>query len=321
VRIIDGQQHEPSVWLNWNDTGDEAVRDQLLVELELAAMNAVGISGVVLHPSHRRWAEMAATTMPDRFAIVANYPQATIEKAGDIAAVVAAERKNPTVVGLRIVLNSRSPRWQTPTQDAIPLEAKASHDLTQGIAFFEAGGYDMFLSACEREGMPVFVFAPTRVDVIGRMAERHPTLTMVVDHLGLSQPPVADPDDPPFTHIKDLVRLAQYPRVSVKLCGVPALSSEEYPYRDVWKELMKVLDAFGVERVMWASDISRITGRAGFDSRNPYGESDYPGKHNLSEALRYVLDSSELTPLQKEWILGRTASTLLNWNAGRGTND
>lgn len=315
MRIIDAQHHEPSIWQDWTDL-DESKHGRLFMEIELAAMNAIGVSGVVLHPSSRKWAEEAATLMPGRFAVVANYPRAVLEAASDdIATTIANEKRNPAVLGVRLVLNSGSPRWETPKTKAVPITQSVSHDLREGVAYFESGGYDKFLSACEQEELPVFMFAPTRLDLVKAVAERYPKLTLIVDHLGFSQPPVADRDDPPFRFMSDLLALAEFPGVALKLCGVPALSGKPYPYPDVWTHLSRLVGEFGAERMMWASDISRVMGRTGLSTRNPYGETDYPGKHNYAESLRYILDSDQLSRSQKESILGGTVRTLLGWGA------
>ena len=50
------------------------------------------------------------------------------------------------------------------------------------------------------------------------------------------------------------------------------LSKEPYPFADVWVPIRSVLDAFGAERVMWASDISRFAGRIGWRTRYPRPE-------------------------------------------------
>jgi L-fuconolactonase len=312
MTIVDGQLHEPPVWLGWSALDDDH-RDRLLAELALAAMTAVGVDRAVLVPGRRPWAERAARAMPDRFALVPVCSQKRVAE-GDTAALVAEERANPAVKALRIVITAGSPRWQTATKTAVPPGTPAHHDMTAGVRFAEEGGYDEFLAACVREDMPLFVFSPTRADVVERMAERHPDLRLIVDHLGISQPPVADADDPPFRHLADVVKLARFPNVAVKVCGAPALSAEPYPYPDLWAELSPLVAAFGAERLMWASDFSRILGRTGFHRRNPHAEAGYQGKHTYAESLGYLRDAPQLTPEEKDLILGGTAQRLLGWS-------
>jgi predicted TIM-barrel fold metal-dependent hydrolase len=83
---------------------------------------------------------------------------------------------------------------------------------------------------------------------IDRVAVERPDATQVLDHLGL--PPDA-------ANLADLARmrdLARIPRLHVKLSGMYALSRSGYPFRDTWPWAEGVLDAFGPDRTIWASD-------------------------------------------------------------------
>lgn len=322
MRIVDVQNHEPSVWLDWEAT-DEVTQRKLLKELELANMNAVGVSSVVLNPTSLKWAYEAASEMPDKFAICRTVnPKTTHTRGLTMDEFITGLRRDPRVVGIRIVLSKGSGRWihgayppGLPDWSAKITPEPHAHDLTEGIALLDSGGYDEVLTGCERENLPVFLFAPTRADKAGEIAQRWPNLTLILDHLCASQAPVADRDEPPFRSLPELLTLAVYPNVVLKLSGVPALSDEPFPYNDMWDSVLQLVDAFGVERLMWASDISRFNGRLGLHARNPYGESAYGGKHNLGESLRYILDSERLTETQKEWILERSAQKWLGWPA------
>jgi hypothetical protein len=147
------------------------------------------------------------------------------------------------------------------------------------------------------------------------VAGRYPDLTLVVDHFGMLQPPATERDSPPFRTLPELLALARHPNVAVKFCGAPALSQQAYPYADVWPELEQVLEAFGPDRLLWASDISRFWGRIGFDTRIPNGEEEYDGKHTYGEALHYLRDTDRLSRSDKEWLLGGTVQKLLGWPA------
>ena len=84
--------------------------------------------------------------------------------------------------------------------------------------------------------------------LIRSAATRRPTVSQVLDHLGL-------PDDPTDRRALDRVRnLAEVPDLTVKLSGMYAYSRAAYPYADTWGWAEGVLEAFGSGRVMWASD-------------------------------------------------------------------
>jgi predicted TIM-barrel fold metal-dependent hydrolase len=73
---------------------------------------------------------------------------------------------------------------------------------------------------------------------------------MLVDHCG--RPDVrAGLDQPGF---RALLRWAGTGRVHVKLSGHHKFSREPFPYRDAWPYLHALIDAYGPEGCVWASD-------------------------------------------------------------------
>jgi L-fuconolactonase len=296
--IVDAQLHEPAVSLEW-EGADDATKWLALTELQLGYMRAVGVDKAVLFPIDSRWAHEAHARFPERFGIVPMImPGATaalgmIDAASpDVDALVADRAADPAIVGMRVLPSAR---------------ASAGGHTTIPLAVFECG-----IAACEREGLPLFVYCLDHA-VIAQIAERHAGLTVIVDHLGLAQPPTAVREDPPFRALPGLLDLARLPNVAVKVSGVPGLSREPYPFTDVWPHLHRVVDAFGPDRLMWGSDISRVYGRGGFVWRVPGGEGDYEGRHTYAEALLYVRETDELSPDVKTKILGETALSLLRW--------
>jgi L-fuconolactonase len=181
----------------------------------------------------------------------------------------------------------------------------------------EAGIWDPLLAACEKHRVPVFLFITGWLPQATRIAERFPDLTLIIDHLGLRQPPLDTPEQPPFKSLPDLLGLARFPNVFVKLCGLPALSAQPYPYADVAPQLRAICDAFGAERLMWASDTSRFFGRIGIGRfQNPVTLGDYPGKHRYADSFHFIRDSDVLTATEKEAILGGTVRRVLGWAPG-----
>jgi len=64
--------------------------------------------------------------------------------------------------------------------------------------------------------------------------------------------------------------------------------------------LRRVLDAFGPERVMWASDYTVSRLETGF---------------SWAHTLYYLLGSDQLTLSEKEWLLGKSVRRVLRWPA------
>jgi predicted TIM-barrel fold metal-dependent hydrolase len=297
VTIVDAQLHEPAVSLEW-DGVDEAVRRLALTELQVGYMRAVGVDRAVINPIDLGWAESAAALFPGRFGIVplivtGGAIGAIDPTAADVEALIAAQAAKPAIVGMRILPT-------TPTGDG-------GHSTTPLATF------DRAVAACEREGLPLFVYT-LDYGVTAAIAERHPELTVIVDHLGMAQPPISVPEEPRFASLPDLLALARFPNVAVKVSAVPTLSRERYPFADLWPHLQQIVETYGADRLMWGSDISRVYGRCGFLWRIPAGEGDYEGKHTYAEALLYLRETDRLTAEDKELILGGTALALLRWD-------
>jgi predicted TIM-barrel fold metal-dependent hydrolase len=93
---------------------------------------------------------------------------------------------------------------------------------------------------------------------LGRIAERHPGLKLHIDHCGRGGGASAGTDDAVFADLGDMLALARYPNVAVKLSGAPSYSSQPYPYRNIHGYLQQIFDAFGPQRCFWGTDITRM---------------------------------------------------------------
>src|SRR5215472_8441552 len=51
--------------------------------------------------------------------------------------------------------------------------------------------------------------------------------------------------------------LAAYPNVRVKISGACTLAREAFPYDDIWDPVLRIIDAFGIDRCMWGTDWTR----------------------------------------------------------------
>lgn len=91
--------------------------------------------------------------------------------------------------------------------------------------------------------------APVHFEQIGSAAAAHPSVPVVIDHLGRF-----DLSDDHEESVAKLCRLACLPNVHVKASAIHALGRGIWPYRDVWPHLLEIIDSFGTERVMWGSE-------------------------------------------------------------------
>jgi predicted TIM-barrel fold metal-dependent hydrolase len=101
---------------------------------------------------------------------------------------------------------------------------------------------------CQELDVPMTLLAPvTRMADAGRLIEKFPELTVVIDHMADS--PLRDP-----AALESLLALRRFPRVHVKISHAWSLSSEPYPYADAHAQIRRVYDAFGPQRLMAGSD-------------------------------------------------------------------
>jgi predicted TIM-barrel fold metal-dependent hydrolase len=80
---------------------------------------------------------------------------------------------------------------------------------------------------------------------------------IVVDHLGLLQPMHPPVPADVWAELPKLLALAQYPNVRVKVSGACTMSHQPFPYDDIWDNVLRVIDSFGLERCMWGTDWTR----------------------------------------------------------------
>jgi L-fuconolactonase len=208
----------------------------------LAAMDAAGVHGAVLvATSHYGWDNGysldAAKQAPSRFRVVGRVDP----HAADLDSQVAAWAAEPLAVGLRLLVLTDTHREQ-----------------------LLGGHFDAFLDACRRHDVSVSVYPAGHLDALGSVIRRFDGVRWVIDHLGLSQPPVLTPDPDRFERLPQLAALAEVANVSVKLSGMPTLSTEAYPYADLMAPLGLLIEAFGVERLLWGTDWTRTKSLLGY---------------------------------------------------------
>jgi L-fuconolactonase len=291
-RMIDAQLHEPSIWLDWSDVSPELKR-RLLTEVALAHLETSGLERALLFATDLDWGREAAAAHPDKFALVVRGN--VIAEDDDIEEQIAQAAADPTIVAWRLVIGYRG------------------SDPEAEINRLNGGVYDRTFAACEKHGMPLFFFMSQRLPRAAEIVQRYPGLTFIIDHLGIPQPPLDPRDSPPFKSLDELTALAAFPNVGVKVCGAVALSEEPYPHADVWPALRALVDAFGADRLLWASDISRFAGKIGFHGQMSGVAESYDGEHSLFDSLRFILDAEVLTQEEKEGILGGGVRNMVGW--------
>jgi len=204
-----------------------------LEELRLE-MRAAGVDGAVLappawDPNGNEPSMDVARAFPGRFAVTGDFDW----RAGSDPKRIEHWRRSG-MHGLRLIFN-------TPEKQA----------------YLTSGAVEWIWQTAERADVPIMLLIPGALAHVAEIARRHPELRLCVDHLGI---PRGAKDADAFEHWPELLALARHPNISVKAGGIPSYSSiDTYPYPSLQGRLRQVYDAFGPERMFWASDLTRMT--------------------------------------------------------------
>jgi predicted TIM-barrel fold metal-dependent hydrolase len=207
------------------------------VDDALAEMASAGVDCAVLHPPStlgeavNALAVEAVRLHPDKFCILGNFDLESPDREN----IVAHWRERPGMLGFRFTFNQ-------PHQKA----------------WWTDGSLDWFWVASEKAGLPIGLLAGGNMAALAKIAERHPRLKLHIDHLGRGGGGSGGTDDAAFADLPEMLSLARYPNVAVKMSGAPSYSSQPYPYKNIHGYLRQIYEAFGPERSFWGTDITRM---------------------------------------------------------------
>ncbi|HWT83463.1 MAG TPA: amidohydrolase family protein [Candidatus Methylomirabilis sp.] len=138
---------------------------------------------------------------------------------------------------------------------------------------------------------------PDWLPQLGRLSEAFPSTTVAIDHFarigvdGFGKvPPVPGTIKP--EDVANLVKLARYPGVHVKISAYYALGKRTPPYDDMIPFIKELLKAYGAERLMWGSDC-------------PYQIASGQTYRASIALVRDRLDG--VSEEEREWLLHKTA--------------
>ena len=236
----------------------------------LAAMKDAGVDRAVIVPpswegERNDLALEAARLHLDRFAVMGRL---ALEKS-ESRALVDSWKRQPGMLGMRFTFNTAE-QWPW---------------LTDGTA-------DWLWPAVERAGIPLMMSVSGRLPAVDSIAERHPGLKLVIDHLGIRS---GAKGEEAFAGLPQLCTLARRPNVAVKASALPCYSIEPYPFRDVHAHIRRVYDAFGPRRTFWGTDWTRL-----------------PCPWRQAVTL-FTEELPWLSTSDKEWIMGRALCEWLGW--------
>jgi predicted TIM-barrel fold metal-dependent hydrolase len=122
---------------------------------------------------------------------------------------------------------------------------------------------------------------------VAAMCKKFPHTPVVIDHFARIGVDGTIRD----AEVAALCDLAKHKMVSVKLSAYYALGKKQPPHDELLPMIRRVIDAYGVERCMWASDA-------------PY-QVEAPNTYAASIAL--IRDKLDASAGDKEWLLRKTA--------------
>jgi predicted TIM-barrel fold metal-dependent hydrolase len=274
--IVDSQIHlwkaESPDW-PWVPGAVPQLPEPFTIEKALPLMDQAGVDRAVIVPpgswvgDRNDYALEAVKRYPDRFAVMGRIALQNPQS----ATLLPKWKEQPGMLGVRVTFQRDAAAW-----------------LADGTA-------DWFWPAAEKAGLPVMFLAFGLLPKFAPIAERHPQLTLIIDHMGLTAAMAKDNSIP--AAVDQAVALAKYANVSIKLSASPALSLESYPFRDVTVHLRRVFDAYGPQRCYWGTDMTNSFAKATYRQRVTH----------FTEELSFLSEDD------KDWVMGRAILTRLKW--------
>lgn len=270
--IIDAHLH---VWelsserYPWNPLATVAPTYAWPVEREVEVMDRYGIDGgVLVQPSMYRWDNRylleCARRYPGRFHLVGLVNPDADTVLEDMEALAAEG-----VQGLRLgpMLRPEMAWFNTPKTDRI---------------WRKASDLSLILT---------LLVSPEQVADSRDAIRRFPGARIIVDHL--ARPDKASRPEA----MQDLLSLAEFPQVYIKVSALRYMSREPYPHQDILAIVRQVYDRFGPQRLMWGTDTPM--------SQTPEG---------IPDALKLIdLALPGASQAEIEMIKGGTAAALFGW--------
>jgi len=271
--IVDAQAHlwkaESEDW-KWVPGRKPQLPEPFTIERYVPLMEEAGVDRMVIVPpswpgDRNDYAIEAVKRYPARFAIMGRIPLDKPES----AALLPKWKEQPGMKGIRLTF------------------------MREQAAMLDHA--DWIFPAAEKAGLPIMFFAPGNIPKFAGIAERHPALTLIIDHMSLTAEIAKEGKIAPA--IDEVVKVAKYPNVSVKVSSAPNFSQEAYPFRDMTVHIKRCFDAFGPQRCYWGTDLTNSMPKATYRQRITH----------FTEELPFLSESD------KDWVMGKAILATLKW--------
>jgi predicted TIM-barrel fold metal-dependent hydrolase len=250
------------------------LKDPMSYEDLRVRMKEAGVDRAILVPpsfagAYSEYSLEAAAKYPEQFAVMGSIPLNKPEGRQVLENLMG----QPGMLGVRLTFH---------------------HEYDE--SWIRDGTADWFWPVAEKMNIPVMMNAPSVHKDVAEVAERHPTLRLIFDHMGRIK---GMKDEKLGLGLAQTIGLAKHPNVFVKLTSVPSSSSEDYPYRNIHPPLKQLIEAFGPRRCFWGTDLSAMLSR----SKCTYRQA----VTMFTEEMDF-LSEEDLT-----WVMGRGLAECLPW--------
>ena len=237
-------------------------------------MKAAGVDRAILVPpsfagAYPEYSLEAAAKYPEQFAVMGPVPLNKPEG----PRVLENLMSQPGALGVRLTFH---------------------HDYDE--SWISDGTADWFWPMAEKMNIPVMMNAPSIHNDVAGVAERHPGLRLILDHMGRLK---GMKDDKLGLGLAATIGLAKYPNIFVKLTSAPSCSTEEYPYRNIHPYLKRLIEAFGPRRCFWGTDLSAMLSRTTCTYRQA--------------VTMFTEEMNFLAKEDSEFVMGRAVAECLPW--------
>jgi predicted TIM-barrel fold metal-dependent hydrolase len=272
--IVDSQVH---IWKAetpdrpWVPGRPPQLPEPLTYDRLLPMMDEAGVDRVIIVPpswegERNDYALEAAARFPHRFAVMGRLSLLNPKA----AQLLMRWKEQAGMLGVRLTFHEKQ------------------------LALLTEGTADWFWPAAEKAGLPVMVLGGIKSE-FGRIAERHPGLSLILDHMGLLKGMVTNGTI--ARNIDETVALARFPNVSVKVSAAPTYSTQNYPFADMNDHIRKVVEAFGPRRCYWGTDMTNSFHKANYRQRVAH----------FTDELQFLSEDDT------DWIMGRAILQQLGW--------
>jgi len=238
---------------------------EALKDMDQAGVNVAIIQPPAWDPDANAIAIEAASKHPSRFGILGNFSLQAPNK----LEILSDWKNQAGMLGLRYILND-------------PLHAQ----------WLGGAELNWLWSMAQEQSIPIAIAASSHLPLLGPIARKHPHLRLIIDHLGV---PLDARGEHAFSHMNQLMELAQYPNVAIKATAVPSYAEDPYPHPGIQAQLKRIFNAFGANRYFWGSDITKL---------------------NCSwlECIElFTHHSAWMKPSELERVMGKALLEYLNW--------